>query len=68
MEKKTSGKSLVLSLIDYCLGKDKGISLKVQTELATNVDEIFLEIAFGEKYLLYAEESRKTLLYFSLLL
>lgn len=40
---KTSGKSLVLSLIDYCLGKEK-ISLKVQTELAENVDSIFLEI------------------------
>lgn len=40
---KTSGKSLVLSLIDYCLGKEK-ISLKVQTELAENVDSIFLEV------------------------
>lgn len=40
---KTSGKSLVLSLIDYCLGKEK-ISLKVQTELAEHVDNVFLEI------------------------
>lgn len=40
---KTSGKSLVLSLIDYCLGKEK-ISLKVQTELAENVDFVFLEV------------------------
>lgn len=41
---KTSGKSLVLALIDYCLGKQNGISLKVQTELAESVDAIFLEI------------------------
>ncbi|WP_137664929.1 hypothetical protein [Enterococcus hulanensis] len=41
---KTSGKSLVLSLIDYCLGKGSSISLKVQTELDANVDFIFLEI------------------------
>ncbi|WP_060206781.1 hypothetical protein [Sporosarcina koreensis] len=46
---KTSGKSLVLSLIDYCLGKDRGISLKVQTELAANVDFIFLEIEINQE-------------------
>lgn len=46
---KTSGKSLVLSLIDYCLGKDRGISLKVQTELADNVDFIFLEIEVNQE-------------------
>lgn len=46
---KTSGKSLVLSLIDYCLGKGSNISLKVQTELDSNVDFIFLEIAINEE-------------------
>ncbi|MFD1453143.1 hypothetical protein [Oceanobacillus sojae] len=46
---KTSGKSLVLSLMDYCLGKDRGISLKVQTELADNVDFIFLEIEINQE-------------------
>lgn len=46
---KTSGKSLVLSLIDYCLGKDRGSSLKVQTELAANVDLIFLEMEMGKE-------------------
>lgn len=46
---KTSGKSLVLSLIDYCLGKSSRISLKVQTELEKNVDFIFLEIKIDEE-------------------
>lgn len=46
---KTSGKSLVLSLIDYCLGKSTRISLKVQTELEKNVDYIFLEISIDEE-------------------
>ncbi|MBO1209791.1 hypothetical protein [Mammaliicoccus sciuri] len=45
---KTSGKSLVLSLIDYCLGKTSRISLKVQTELEKYVDFIFLEIKIDE--------------------
>ncbi|MDB1730086.1 hypothetical protein PMX19_20000 [Enterococcus avium] len=45
---KTSGKSLVLSLIDYCLGKTK-IPLKVQLELSQHVDTVFLEINFGEE-------------------
>lgn len=43
---KTSGKSLVLSLIDYCLGK-KSIPLKVQVELNQHTDSVFLEIEFG---------------------
>ncbi|MBR7797474.1 hypothetical protein GT022_15675 [Agaribacter marinus] len=46
---KTSGKSLVLSLIDYCFGKDRGISLKVQTELAEQVDDIFLELEINKE-------------------
>lgn len=41
---KTSGKSLVLSLIDYCLGKSKKIDLKVQNELNEHCDQVFLEV------------------------
>lgn len=41
---KTSGKSLVLSLIDYCLGKSQKIDLKVQRELNEYCDQLFLEI------------------------
>lgn len=41
---KTSGKSLILLLIDYCLGKSKLKSMKVQTELKDHVDSLFLEI------------------------
>lgn len=46
---KTSGKSLVLSLIDYCLGKSK-IFLKVQNELNIHVDTVYLEICFGNDF------------------
>lgn len=45
---KTSGKSLVLSLIDYCLGKSS-IPLNVQVELNQHTDTVFLEISFGQK-------------------
>lgn len=41
---RTSGKSLVLSLIDYCMGKRDNIVLKVQKELDKHCDEVFLEI------------------------
>ena len=56
---KTSGKSLVLSLIDYCLGKSSGISLKVQTELDENVDSIFLEIKIGEELVTISRNIKK---------
>jgi chromosome segregation ATPase len=46
---RTSGKSLVLSLIDYCLGKSKSIPLKVQKELAEYCDQVFLEIRIEEE-------------------
>lgn len=46
---KTSGKSLVLSLIDYCLGKTKKIDLKVQRELSQYCDQIFLEIRISDE-------------------
>lgn len=42
---KTSGKSLVLSLINYCLGKSEKISLKVQKELDKHCDQVFLEMS-----------------------
>ncbi|MBF4502250.1 hypothetical protein IRY55_12850 [Savagea sp. SN6] len=58
---KTSGKSLVLSLIDYCLGKDRGISLKVQTELADNVDFIFLEIEINKEKFTISRSIKKNI-------
>lgn len=57
---KTSGKSLVLSLIDYCLGKTNGIPLKVQTELNNNVDDIFLEFEISEKIFTISRSIRKS--------
>lgn len=45
---KTSGKSLVLSLIDYCLGKSKKIDLKVQKELGIHCDNVFLELKIND--------------------
>ena len=40
-----SGKSLVLNLIDYCLGaKAEIIDLNVQEELSQYCDEVFLEM------------------------
>jgi chromosome segregation ATPase len=56
---KTSGKSLVLSLIDYCLGKGSSISLKVQTELDDNVDFIFLEIEIAKEIFTISRNIRK---------
>lgn len=45
-----SGKSLVLNLIDYCLGaKSDIIDLSVQEELAEYCDEVFLEMDINEK-------------------
>lgn len=61
---KTSGKSLVLSLIDYCLGKTSRISLKVQTELEKYVDFIFLEIKIDEDIFTISRGIKKMLLYF----
>lgn len=46
---KTSGKSLVLSLIDYCLGKSKKVDLKVQKELNEECDQVFLEVSSNEE-------------------
>ncbi|PRP55203.1 hypothetical protein ACRV5I_11250 [Bacillus halotolerans] len=46
---RTSGKSLVLNLIDYCLGKRKGISLKVQKELEKYCEQVLLEISIADE-------------------
>ncbi|WP_028593279.1 hypothetical protein [Paenibacillus assamensis] len=46
---KTSGKSLVLSLIDYCFGKSGKIDLSVQKELASHCDEVFLEMKINDE-------------------
>lgn len=46
---KTSGKSLVLSLIDYCLGKSKKIDLNVQKQLDRHCDQIFLELLINKE-------------------
>lgn len=56
---KTSGKSLVLSLVDYCLGKGSNISLKVQTELDSNVDFIFLEVEISDEIFTICRNIRK---------
>lgn len=48
---KTSGKSLILSLIDYCLGKLSKIDLKVQPELDSKCDQVFLEMRIDEEVL-----------------
>lgn len=45
-----SGKSLVLNLIDYCLGaKSDIIDLEVQKELVKYCDEVFLELEINDK-------------------
>lgn len=48
---KTSGKSLVLTLIDYCLGKSSKIDLNVQRELGNQVDRVFLVILINNDVL-----------------
>lgn len=48
---KTSGKSLILSLIDYCFGKSSKIDLKVQPELDAKCDQVFLEIKINKEVL-----------------
>ncbi|HHK2083684.1 TPA: AAA family ATPase [Enterococcus faecalis] len=56
---KTSGKSLILSLIDYCLGKSSSISLRVQNELADHVDTIFLEITIRNDVFTVSRDIKK---------
>ncbi|MGM0878644.1 MAG: hypothetical protein ACQEWV_29160 [Bacillota bacterium] len=65
---KTSGKSLVLSLIDYCLGKKSKIDLTVQTELDAYCDQVFLEVKIDDEVLtlkrLLKENQSKISIYF----
>jgi hypothetical protein len=65
---KTSGKSLILSLIDYCLGKKSKIDLTVQPELDANCDEVFLELKIDDEILtlnrLLKEKQNKISIYF----
>ncbi|AIZ59297.1 MULTISPECIES: hypothetical protein [Bacillus] len=48
---KTSGKSLILSLIDYCFGKSEKIDLNVQLELDAKCDQVFLELSIDKEIL-----------------
>ncbi|ARK29053.1 AAA family ATPase [Halalkalibacter krulwichiae] len=65
---KTSGKSLILSLIDYCLGKSSKIDLNVQRELDEKCDEVFLELKIGNEVLtlrrLLKQKQTKISIYF----
>ncbi|WP_270339900.1 AAA family ATPase [Bacillus mobilis] len=47
----TSGKSLVLKLIDYCLGKSSKFDFSVQKELGQYCESVFLEIYIDEQVL-----------------
>lgn len=53
---RTSGKSLVLNLIDYCLGKSGTIDLNVQKELTQYCDRIYLEIIINEDIFTFKRE------------
>ncbi|USK41738.1 hypothetical protein LIS77_24910 (plasmid) [Cytobacillus firmus] len=65
---KTSGKSLILSLIDYCFGKSNKIDLKVQPELDAKCDEVFLELRIDKEVItlnrLLKEKYSKISIYF----
>ncbi|MGD6777700.1 hypothetical protein [Sutcliffiella horikoshii] len=65
---KTSGKSLILSLIDYCLGKSSKIDLKVQPELDDKCDQVFLEMKIDNEVLtvnrMLKEKHSKISIYF----
>lgn len=56
---KTSGKSLVLSLIDYSLGKSSKIDLKVQKELSVHCDDIFLEFEINGNFFTFNRSLKK---------
>jgi DNA repair exonuclease SbcCD ATPase subunit len=65
---KTSGKSLILSLIDYCFGKSSKIDLNVQPELDAKCDQIFLEIKINDEVItlnrMLKEKQSKISIYF----
>ncbi|MUG46965.1 hypothetical protein QNH46_01465 [Paenibacillus woosongensis] len=56
---KTSGKSLILSLIDYCLGKRSKIDLSVQTELDNYCDEVFVELSINDEIMTFNRALKK---------
>ncbi|HHT7085256.1 AAA family ATPase [Bacillus anthracis] len=56
---KTSGKSLILSLIDYCLGKSEKIDLKVQKELNIHCDQIFIELKINDEIFTFSRLLKK---------
>lgn len=56
-----SGKSLVLKLIDYCLGDREKINLNVQKELGQFCDHVFLELeAMGQTFTFKRELKQNT--------
>ncbi|CAH0122773.1 hypothetical protein PAE9249_05364 [Paenibacillus sp. CECT 9249] len=56
-----SGKSLVLKLIDYCLGDKEKINLNVQKELGQFCDYVFLELEImGKTFTLKRELKQNT--------
>lgn len=57
---KTSGKSLILSLIDYCMGKSKKIDLNVQTELSEKCDQVYLEIDINNEIITLNRNLKKS--------
>jgi len=50
---RTSGKSLVLSLIDYCFGKSDKIELNVQKQLDYHCEQVFLELKIEDEILTF---------------
>ncbi len=58
---KTSGKSLVLSLIDYCLGKSEGIRLNVQKQLNEHCDQVLLEMDINNEKIIFKRNLKRKL-------
>lgn len=56
---KTSGKSLVLSLIDYCLGKSENIRLNVQKQLNEYCDQVLLELDINDEKIIFKRNLKR---------
>lgn len=56
---KTSGKSLVLSLIDYCLGKSENIKLNVQNQLNNHCDQVLLEMNINDENIIFKRNLKR---------
>ncbi|MHA0857523.1 AAA family ATPase [Paenibacillus sp. CMAA1364] len=54
-----SGKSLILKLIDYCLGDKEKINLKVQKELGQFCDDVFLELVIMGRTFTFKRELKQ---------